>query len=529
MKRLLDSVIAWLRNLRHRPALLTILANNSSTLSSTLTSLVSIPLALHYLNAKEFGLWAFTGQSIGYFLLLDLGVSSAVSRLLAEPLAHGNRPAANQWFTLCAVVLTTQGAIIGLSGWLLVDHILVWFAIPPELMSQARTLWLWMFALAVAQYLIRIMGGILYAQNRFYWNNFGNTIAFWVGLAAFVGFLKHGDGILSYAYSSAVQTACAAWVPWLGVRVGPDRLRFDFSNISFRRVGRLYGFSGALSLVQIANLLLVSGQTLIVTKWLGLEAAAGYNVSAKIIMTARGVLWQLFESFLPGWQQLFLRGQMKQLFHQWQKRFDLVMSVAFAITSLFIALNPWFVRIWARPQLYQGFYFDLAAAAFCLATMIMAGFAFPQTFAMRMWLRSVLQLLAAGLSIWLGILWIPSAGTASVLWAGATAYVSTIIWYNILQFHVLLKRPAGAAFEWTHWKCLRSLIFFAASVVIIGLFHHYSKVAQAVASAAVVVGSIWLFIWDWQGDFISLLRGRGPQNKTTSSKLALASATKPQH
>jgi O-antigen/teichoic acid export membrane protein len=507
MKRLLDSVIARLRNLRHRPALLTILANNSSTLSSTLTSLVSVPLALHYLTNKEFGLWAFTSQSIGYFLLLDLGVSTAVSRLLAEPLAHGNRPAANQWFTLCAVVMATQGAVIGLAGYLLVDHIIIWFAIPPELVSQARTLWLWMFALAVAQYLIRIMGGILYAQNRFYWNNFGNTIAFWVGLAAFVGFLKHGDGILSYAYSSAVQTFCAAWIPWLGVWVGPDRFQFDFKNVTLGSLRRLYGFSGALSVGQIANLLMVSGQTLIVTKMLGLDAAAGYNVSSKVILTARGVLWQLFESFLPGWQRLYLQGQIYELLDQWRLRFDLVMSTSLVACTVYLAANRWFVGFWARPELYQGVAFDLGASLFTLSTILTAGFAFPQLFAMKVWGRSTLFLFGAGISIGLGIILVLYMKTAGVFWGGAFGYCATLVWYNFCQFKKILLRRETKSCKRT-WKCFRSLAVFIIAIFLIALFKNLSIKVQLILAILIMAGSSGLFLLDWKSDLPTLLFGR---------------------
>ena len=44
----------------------------------------SIPLALHYLGKEQFGLWALAQQIMGYLMLLDLGVSSAVSRFIAD-------------------------------------------------------------------------------------------------------------------------------------------------------------------------------------------------------------------------------------------------------------------------------------------------------------------------------------------------------------------------------------------------------------------------------------------------------------
>ena len=47
-------------------------------------SLASVPLALSYLTAKEFGLWALTTQVATFVGQLDFGMSSSVSRVLVD-------------------------------------------------------------------------------------------------------------------------------------------------------------------------------------------------------------------------------------------------------------------------------------------------------------------------------------------------------------------------------------------------------------------------------------------------------------
>src|ERR1039458_8501512 len=47
-------------------------------------SLISIPLILHWLPKAEFGLWALLVQLMGYMALVDLGMTSAVARLLVD-------------------------------------------------------------------------------------------------------------------------------------------------------------------------------------------------------------------------------------------------------------------------------------------------------------------------------------------------------------------------------------------------------------------------------------------------------------
>jgi hypothetical protein len=49
-----------------------------------LFTLLSVPLALHFLPKTEFGLWALVAQIGGYLALLDMGMTSSVARFLAD-------------------------------------------------------------------------------------------------------------------------------------------------------------------------------------------------------------------------------------------------------------------------------------------------------------------------------------------------------------------------------------------------------------------------------------------------------------
>src|SRR5205807_655213 len=139
-----------------------------------LTGLISFPLALRYLSNEQVGLWSFTVQSLGYFLLLDFGVTSSAGRLMGEPVYSGSEEECSRWFSLFMVVLTIQGLLILLPGILLVDPLLNWFSIPPHLRTEARALWLLMLALNALVFPFRVSGGILVAQNRYYWSTLGS-------------------------------------------------------------------------------------------------------------------------------------------------------------------------------------------------------------------------------------------------------------------------------------------------------------------------------------------------------------------
>lgn len=98
--------------MNRRASLTTAAASYAQLASTVITGLVSVPLALKFLDDERLGLWNFTLQSLGYFLLLDLGVTSSAGRLMAEPIHRGDTRECNRWFSLFTIILTVQGLLI---------------------------------------------------------------------------------------------------------------------------------------------------------------------------------------------------------------------------------------------------------------------------------------------------------------------------------------------------------------------------------------------------------------------------------
>src|SRR5437667_11179461 len=81
-------------------------------IANTLYVLASVPLALHFLQKREFGLWALAMQLSGYLQLIDLGMSSSVSRHLID---HKDNRLSGDYggmIQTAALVLFVQGFLV---------------------------------------------------------------------------------------------------------------------------------------------------------------------------------------------------------------------------------------------------------------------------------------------------------------------------------------------------------------------------------------------------------------------------------
>jgi O-antigen/teichoic acid export membrane protein len=81
-------------------------ANTAGTVVNMLSGLVVMPYLIRTLGSGTYGLWILIGTMAGYFGILDLGVSTALGRLVAAHRARGERNQINAVMsTSCALLL----------------------------------------------------------------------------------------------------------------------------------------------------------------------------------------------------------------------------------------------------------------------------------------------------------------------------------------------------------------------------------------------------------------------------------------
>lgn len=318
------------------------------------TALLTLRLATGALSREEFGLWSFTTQSVGYFLLLDFGVSNSLGRLFAEPLASGNQKTINSWFTLAIAVLALQGLVILAAGLLLRDSVLEWFQIPIALREDAAKLWLAFLVIQAINLPLRVSSSILYAQNRAYLSNLFPLITCWVSLGGFYFMLNHGNGVMSYAWSSGIGVLIGGFAGAIALISGPNRFKISLIGVTSRQMKELFSYSSSVFVAAIAIQIVFSSQALVVTKILGLTAGAMYNVTSRLPLLGMQMLWRPFDAFGPRWQTAHCNDHHEQVASEFTVLFRLTLMAGVLGASYLMLINPLFVALWAKPEYYAG-------------------------------------------------------------------------------------------------------------------------------------------------------------------------------
>src|SRR5262249_32254494 len=103
-------------NLRLRRFLYATVSGYTHLVANVLYVLASVPLALHFLQKREFGLWAVVTQLGGYLQLVDIGMSASLSRHLVDHKDNRHTGEYGGIIRTGGLVLLSQGFFVLLGG-----------------------------------------------------------------------------------------------------------------------------------------------------------------------------------------------------------------------------------------------------------------------------------------------------------------------------------------------------------------------------------------------------------------------------
>jgi O-antigen/teichoic acid export membrane protein len=314
---------------------------------NVLYSLASVPLILHWLPKAEFGLWAVLVQLMGYIVLVDLGINSGIGRFLVD---HKDRRSEGGYGSLVkasALVSAVQGLIVLLIVMLGSPLLAQMMAIQPEYQNTFIALMRFQGVIAAFMFFTNPLLIMLFAHQRM-------DIVIWQGmltLAASLGFLVlflfHGCGIYSFVYANAITALIApAYLLWHCRRLGFWPRVGEWGKISLQTVKEVFLYSKDVFLMSVGIQLIVASQTIIVSRTLGLEAAAIWSVGTKIWILIRQVIFQPSSAATAGLCEMLARNETERLKHRFRNLVVLTASLGALCGMAFALCNGLFVQVW---------------------------------------------------------------------------------------------------------------------------------------------------------------------------------------
>ncbi len=328
--------------------------------------IVLMPLILRLAGQEVLGAYAILLQIIGYLALLDLGISAALGRALAQATDTPARFSA--LLRVGFIFLCLVGLVSALAGSALAFGLERLFHLSPALAGPARLALLLLAGWGLLRFPAGIFGAALQAiQDLTIPPLIGLTTNFLRMILAILA-VRAGAGLIGLAGATICAEALAAGA--LAWRFG--RLRPGW----FRPIGRLdrallaeqLRFGTRAFWGNLAGRVVFSTDNLVVGNLYGPAATSVYYNTQSPIFVAYSVIFRLADNAAPGINELWARREEAKLQDIFLRLQRLVLLAATPI-----AIGGWFylratVSLWVGPAQYGGDLMALWLALFAILT-----------------------------------------------------------------------------------------------------------------------------------------------------------------
>jgi O-antigen/teichoic acid export membrane protein len=334
-------------------------------------TVISVPMALHYLSKAEFGLWALALQISGYLMLLDLGVSSALNRLLSNHKDTLNDGSYGSLLLTAGLVFLVQGIVIAMAGCVFSYYAPALFSIPYEFQGVFRNVLIIRVVFTGLSLAFRSIGAPLWTFQRIDMCNFSaivtlvaNFFSLWIGFVLGLGVYSFATaGVLGLLLRAVIESSVC-------LKSGYYPSKGNWGHPSWKIFWEVFGFGKDVLLMTIGGQLVNATQIIIISRCVGLNAAAAFSIGTKLYNMGTQLVSKIMETSTPALTEMYVHGDLQRLIRRFWNIVSLSIFASCLFGALVILANHAVVEIWTSKIITWSPEADMLIGGLILATSI---------------------------------------------------------------------------------------------------------------------------------------------------------------
>lgn len=412
-----------------------VVATWTNLATSTLGPLVLVPIYLHFLGARLYGLWIVVAAIMPVISLANFGLSFAAGNRLAEDFACGRTErrsiVASTFFAYAGLALAAAGVTIPLI-WVIASRSKSDLR---ELGGEAAIILCCLFFAGLP---LKTYQAALRAVQRVDIEQWSGAAAYLAKVAAISVALVLGWGLRTVAAIQGITLALPGFICFWGCRALLGTKWPKPIDASWQVLGPMLRPSVYFFILQVATTIAFGIDSWIIAQHLGASAVTPYGISYQAIIALDIVWWASLGSLAPWVTAQFAVGNLKQLSQAYNASIRIGVMYLGAI-AVFLAISGRDVlQLWTRQPIFPGqatWNLLLVYLAFQLllspADILLTATSHHVGYAKLTLLESLLNL---ALSLW----WVRTWGTPGVIAGTVVARACTNLWFMPMQCHRLL-------------------------------------------------------------------------------------------
>jgi O-antigen/teichoic acid export membrane protein len=314
-----------------------------------LSGLVLVPVLISYLGLSNFGLWVLATAVFGYSGLLELGVSGAATKFVAQHRGEEDVEALQRTVNATVTVALIAGVLA--SFFLLAlafvgDHI---FSITPAEAPLFRSILLLFSIRALFAFALALPEALLKGHERYDLSSMAAAAGYGATLLLTVSLLVTGHGLLEVSLVALLVPAFVALINAAFLARLHREIGFGLTRRPLRDSPGLLTFAAAGSVISLTTVLMYQADFFIVGVLLSTTAVGVYAVVAKFNSAVREFDWLTLQAVIPLASRLNAQGDTGRTRTLLEVGTRYLTVAEFTIVAALIAMMPALLNAWVGP------------------------------------------------------------------------------------------------------------------------------------------------------------------------------------
>ena len=212
---------------------------------------------------------------------------------------------------------------------------------------------------------------ILGAHQRMDWSNYIGATSLLLNFAAQWVLFHFGFGLLSLMGGSLVATVLAV----IAQAVACQRLQLfpqpgGWGRVSWQHFQELFNYGKKAFLVGVGTQLILASQIIVITRFLGLEAAAVWSVGLRMFNLISQIGWRISDMSQAALAEMMARGELPRLRDRYRSLAILKFSFTGWLAVSFALCNSLFITLWTHGKIMWPSGNDVLLALWMIITAV---------------------------------------------------------------------------------------------------------------------------------------------------------------
>lgn len=333
--------------------------NYLSQAVTMVTGLWLTPFLLKHLGQHDYGLWLVGLQTLSYLVLMDFGVVALLPRETAY--ATGHAIAGNAGHDLSELIGRTAKIVLYQTPLVAAAATAVWLAAPVA--PSVRGPVLVAMAGFVVLFPLRMFQAVLQGLQETPYLGKLQFLSWTISTVCMVALILEGIGLYALAIGWVIGQLLPSLLAFFRLKTSfPEVLPKHLPKLTRQELVRAMTSGSWISMAQIANMLVLGTDFIIVGRVLGAAAVVPYAVTQKLIAVLGNQPHMIMEMAMPGLSQMKTSESRERIFQVCNALTLSMLIASGAVVSIYIAVNHSFVNWWIGPSQFGGSALTVAIA-----------------------------------------------------------------------------------------------------------------------------------------------------------------------